>query len=204
MAALEYYPHFNLSASTVALGYLVLLMIRERKDIFILEYGALDPLTPLLKAGFVVLVLQRTSTAMMFYLRVHAIYPSSSHRYLQGIFLFLIVDIAFSCVITPYFSGFVNGAFDLAIFFVIFWKLVWSNEDQTTIRSLFRFDTRGRITDRFLRDSLFYVLWVSDLIRQCNLKLTVMLGSQLSLRYLKWSFSEDLIIGSRSWWYWTQ
>lgn len=106
------------------------------------------------------LMLQRASTSLMFYFRVRAIYPSN--LYLQAVFLLLITGVAISCVIAPYYSGFTSGVFDLVIFLAIFWKFIWKSDDhwRTTVWSLFQRGRRDQIKDKFLRASLFYILWV--------------------------------------------
>lgn len=130
-------------------------------DIFLADYtfSASDDTHIRVVAKLVMVMLQRTSISLMLYLRVHAIYPSN--RYIQITFLFLITGVALSCIVAPYYSGFTSGCFDLAILLAIFWKLVWKSGAhwQTTVLSLFRSGTSGQIRDRFLRDSLFYVLW---------------------------------------------
>lgn len=153
--------HF--SAFTLALGCLVLVQSSEWSGQDIFTTGIVDlhhnhTLARVLMAGFIVLILQRTSAALMLYFRVRAIYPANN--YIKVFFRLAIVFIGFICVLFPNFSGLVSAAFDMAVFLAIFLKLFWGTEHhwQDTLWSLFRFDRRGQMSDRLLRDSSFYVL----------------------------------------------
>ncbi|KAF9523756.1 hypothetical protein CPB83DRAFT_910460 [Crepidotus variabilis] len=109
-------------------------------------------------------VLQRGTTSMLFYLRVHALYISN--RYIQAFFGAALVVVIVVATTLFEFSGVACGMFDVCIFIAILCKLGWQPPGREMGKSGGR---RGfwspfepgrvdRIRGRFLVDSLVYVL----------------------------------------------
>ncbi|KAF9524712.1 hypothetical protein CPB83DRAFT_897642 [Crepidotus variabilis] len=115
-------------------------------------------------------VLQRGTTSMLFYLRVYALYRSNrTVQVIFGIALLVVIIVAGSFF---QFSGVVCGVFDVGVFFAILKKLGWQPEvahmksrrrrsdgwKLWSFWSPFQRNHVNQIRERFLRDSLMYVL----------------------------------------------
>ncbi|KAF9523757.1 hypothetical protein CPB83DRAFT_862437 [Crepidotus variabilis] len=109
-------------------------------------------------------VLQRGTTSMLFYFRVHALY--NSNRYVQTFFGAALAAVIVIAGTLFEFSGVACGMFDVCIFIAILCKLGWQSPGREMGKSGGR---RGfwspfepgrvdRIRGRFLVDSLVYVL----------------------------------------------
>ncbi|KAF9524717.1 hypothetical protein CPB83DRAFT_897645 [Crepidotus variabilis] len=120
------------------------------------------------RAFFLTSVVQRGLTCLMFYIRVRALYRSN--YYVQISLALSLLGVMASCLIAAPLSGLVNGAFDMAVFSAILWKLgcrpvVFESQDSVgkpvvrfTFWSPFKRSRVYQISDRFLLDSLLAVL----------------------------------------------
>ncbi|KAF9523758.1 hypothetical protein CPB83DRAFT_657391 [Crepidotus variabilis] len=151
-------------------------------------------------------VLQRGTTSMLFYLRVHALYQSN--RYVQISFGLALVAVIVIAGTFFEFSGVACGVFDVCIFFAILWKLGWQPAVQQPRAEAGRSGNRwgfwrpfkrnhvNQVRERFLRDSLLYVL-LAILIKIPQIILLVQTNHDWEL--LTWvacSMYVDIVISS--------
>ncbi|KAF9524722.1 hypothetical protein CPB83DRAFT_886075 [Crepidotus variabilis] len=111
------------------------------------------------------LLIQRGSTSILLYLRVHALYQSN--LYVKILFWICLLGVTASCVLKDSMSGICSGIFDVFVFCAIFWKLGWYPDTRVIggrqqvcwkFRIPFRRKPDHTLTDRILQDSLYYLL----------------------------------------------
>ncbi|KAF9523988.1 hypothetical protein CPB83DRAFT_839335 [Crepidotus variabilis] len=109
-------------------------------------------------AAVSILAIQRASTSILFYLRVHAFYRSN--RWVQAFFLIVCLGLIVSCIIIPYVSGLCSLVFDIGILVALVVHIKPGRRQGAGERfwSPFRIRSEAQIADSILQDSLFYAV----------------------------------------------
>ncbi|KAF9522403.1 hypothetical protein CPB83DRAFT_113535 [Crepidotus variabilis] len=104
----------------------------------------------------VIQAIQRVSVSLLFYLRVHALYPSN--RWVQAIFLLIGLCLLAIGIWSPFMAGLCSLGFDLGVVIAIVIHIK-SGRSQNVDQKFwlpFRIRPETRIADKVLQDSVVY------------------------------------------------
>ncbi|KAF9524713.1 hypothetical protein CPB83DRAFT_838711 [Crepidotus variabilis] len=118
-------------------------------------------------APMFIFTVHRGLVSLLLYFRVHALYLSNF--LVRSVFILAMLAIIAVSLLYTEKSGVVSGGFDIMVFIAILYKLAWRSEVKegvtepkmrTSFWLPFKRNSHSKIADRFLWDSLFYVLWL--------------------------------------------